>query len=89
MPFVKKVVLDVLRPHLPGALEFSKAIAGVGSDYRVHLTVLAMDEATETTKIEIDGSAIDFEAIQKCIIDMGGSLHSVDEVLVDSDDDAI
>ena len=86
MPFVKKMVLDVLKPHQPSALEFTRAIAKVGSDYRVHLTVLAMDEATETTQIEVEGSAIDFEAIQTCINDMGGSLHSIDEVLVHSDD---
>ena len=86
MPFVKKMVLDVLKPHQPNALEFSKAIAEVGIDYRVNLTVLAMDEATETTQIEVQGGAIDFEAIQRCINDMGGSLHSIDEVLVHSDD---
>ena len=71
MPLVKKMVLDVLKPHQPNALEFSKAIAEVGSDYRVHLTVLAMDEATETTRIEVEGSAINFEAVQACINEMG------------------
>lgn len=85
MPLVKRVVLDVLKPHQPSALEFSKAIAEVGCDYRVHLTVVAMDEATETTQIEIESDAIDFEAVQACINNMGGSLHSIDEVLVHSD----
>ncbi len=82
MVSVKKLVLDVLKPHQPNALEFSKAIARVGCDYRVHLTVLAMDEATETTQIEVEGNAINFEAIQSSISAMGGSLHSIDEVVV-------
>ena len=86
MPLVKKMVLDVLKPHQPNALEFSSAIAKVGDDYRVHLIVLAMDKATETTQIEIIGRAINFELIQNCINDLGGSLHSIDEVLVHSDD---
>ncbi|MBQ0799384.1 MAG: hypothetical protein KBT63_08850 [Porticoccaceae bacterium] len=38
---VRRLVLDVLKPHQPNALEFSRAIAEVGIDYRVHLTVLA------------------------------------------------
>jgi len=87
MVFVKKIVLDVLKPHQPNALEFSRAIAEVGVDYRVRLTVLEMDENTETRKIEIEGKAIDFEAVQSIISDMGGSLHSIDEVEVQSETD--
>lgn len=84
---VKKIVLDVLKPHQPNVLEFSQAIAETGSDYRVHLIVLEMDENTETIQIEISGNAIDFEVIQTAITDMGGSLHSIDEVDVQSETD--
>ncbi len=87
MVSVKRIVLDVLKPHQPNALEFSRAIANVGIDYRVHLTVLEMDENTETLQIEIEGNAIDFEAVQSTISDMGGSLHSIDEVEVQSETD--
>lgn len=84
---VKKIVLDVLKPHQPNVLEFSQAIAKAGSDYRVHLIVLEMDESTETIQIEISGNAIDFEVVQAAITDMGGSLHSIDEVDVQSETD--
>lgn len=84
---VKKIVLDVLKPHQPNALEFSRAIAKTGIDYRVHLIVLEMDESTETIQIEISGNAIDFETIQVAIAGMGGSLHSIDEVEVHSESD--
>lgn len=79
---VKRVVLDVLKPHRPNALEFSQAIAKAGVDYRVCLRVLEVDENTETLQVEVKGNAIDFESIQSSISDMGGSLHSVDEVEV-------
>jgi len=88
MVSVKKIVLDVLKPHKPNALEFSKAIAKAGADYRVHLLVLEMDENTETIQIEIEGNAIDFKTIQSAITDMGGSLHSIDEVEVQNEADA-
>ncbi len=82
---VKRIVLDVLKPHHPNALEFSYSIAGVGADYRVRLTVNEVDENTETLQIVIEGAAIDFDAILAAINDMGGSLHSIDEVEVQSE----
>lgn len=87
MVSTKKIVLDVLKPHQPNVLEFSRAIANTGIDYRVRLIVLEMDENTETIQIEIEGSAIDFESIQSAISSMGGSLHSIDEVEVQSEAD--
>ena len=82
---IKRVVLDVLKPHLPNALEFSQAIARIGRDYRVHLTVAEVDEHTETLRLEIEGGAIDFDAVQSSINGMGASIHSVDEVEVRSE----
>lgn len=77
-------MLDVLKPHQPNALDFCSAIAAVGTDYFVHLTVLEMDESTETIQVEVLASTVDFAAIQSVITDMGGSLHSIDEVEVQS-----
>ena len=88
MVYVKRIVLDVLKPHEPNALEFCQAIAKVGVDYHVRLIVLEVDENTETLQIAVEGNAVDFEAIQSVISEMGGSLHSIDEVEVQSDSTA-
>lgn len=85
MVCVTRMVLDVLKPHQPHALAFSQAIAEVGSDYYVHLTVLEVDESTETIEIVLEAKNIDFEAVQSAIRDMGGSVHSIDEVEVQND----
>lgn len=87
MVSVKRIMLDVLKPHQPNALEFSQAIAKVGEDYRVCLTVIEMDENTETLQLEIEGSVIDFDAIESAITSMGGSLHSIDQVEVQNEAD--
>ena len=87
MVSVKRIVLDVLKPHRPNALEFSQAIAEVGDDYHVHMDVLEVDENTETVKVAICSSAIDFEAIKTIITSLGGSLHSIDEVEVQNEAD--
>lgn len=85
---VKRIVLDVLKPHQPNAIEFSKAIARVGGDYRVRLSVIEMDERTETLQIVVEGNAIDFEAVVSAISDQGGSLHSIDEVEIQNEPEA-
>ena len=85
---VKKLVLDILKPHEPNALEFSQAIAAVGDDYRVHLTVREVDKKTESLQLVIAGSNIDFEALHQAVNGLGGSLHSIDEVEVASESDS-
>ncbi len=84
MVYVKRLVLDILKPHQPNALEFSCNLAEVGDDYRVSLNVIEMDEETETIQVTIEGNDINFEAIQNAITNMSGSLHSIDIVEVQS-----
>ena len=84
MVLVKRIVLDVLKPHQPNGLEFAKAIAEHGVDYRVIFTVQEVDEKTETVQIIIEGHDVDFDAITETIANLGGSLHSIDEIEVTS-----
>ena len=82
MVLVKRLVLDVLKPHSPNGLEFSKALAEQGAGYFVKLTVIEIDEKTETIELTIEGHDIQFDAIEETINTLGGSLHSIDEVEV-------
>jgi hypothetical protein len=84
MPSIKRVVLDVLKPHQPNALEFACAIADRHSGCRVKVTVLEVDEKTETTTVGIIGDNIHYEAIVDTIKSLGASVHSIDEVEVSS-----
>ena len=77
---LKKIVLDVLKPHTPDAISFAKAIANIGPGYQVQLVVLEMDENTQTLELEVSAAAIDFDAVQKTLQELGASLHSIDEV---------
>ncbi len=84
MVVVQRLVLDILKPHQPNALEFSRLLAEQGR-HRVKLTVLEMDDKTETLRVELVGEDIDFERIQAAIRDFGASLHSIDEVETQGD----
>lgn len=78
---LKRLVLDILKPHTPNVLEFTRGLAEQG-ELRVQLAVLEMDDKTETLQVTIEGEDIDFERIQQAITESGASLHSIDEVEV-------
>ncbi len=81
MTLVKRLVLDILKPHTPNVLEFTRQLAEQG-ELRIHLTVIEMDDKTETLQVVIEGEEIDFERVQQAITESGASLHSIDEVVV-------
>lgn len=82
MASVQRLVLDVLKPHQPNALEFAHAIAALGESYRVDIRVAEVDEHTETLQVFIEGEGLDFDRINEAITETGASLHSIDEVSV-------
>lgn len=82
MTKTRRLVLDVLKPHQPNALDFSSTLADLGADYRVKLTVTEVDKKTESTIVTIEGVDINFENIKTAIEKMGASVHSIDEVEV-------
>lgn len=79
---VKRLVLDVLKPHTPNVLDFSRQLAEQGR-HNVKIFVLEMDDKTETLQLVIEGEDIDFEGIQQAINENGASLHSIDEVEIE------
>ncbi len=84
MVHIKRVVVDVLKPHNPNALDFTSAIAEKVPGCRIKLTVTAMDEKTETVLLIIEGKQVSFNVIAEGISSLGGSIHSIDEVEVEN-----
>lgn len=80
MAILKRMVLDVLKPRHPGIIDFATTIAGLGTDYRVVVKVDEVDDKTESVMLSVEGGSLDFEAIQHSIQELGGSLHSIDEI---------
>jgi hypothetical protein len=83
MSTLKRIVLDVLKPHHPNALDFASAIAdGAGGCCRIQVTVTEVDEKTESTVVAIEGDNIPYREIVELITRLGASVHSIDEVEV-------
>jgi len=80
MAIVTRVVLDVLKPHQPNALEFASQLADLDASCQVNLLVQEVDDKTQSIVLSITGERLDFGAIAQHIKSMGGSVHSIDEV---------
>jgi hypothetical protein len=78
------LVLDVLKPHQPSSLELASRIAETSPELVVNIIVVEMDDKTHTLQIEISGPDIKLEAVERVINELGGSVHSIDEVLVEN-----
>ena len=77
---IKRLVLDILKPHHPDVIDFAGAIASQGKDYLVKLRVMEMDDNTQTLEVTIEASDIQLDGIVNAINELGGSLHSIDGV---------
>lgn len=82
MAKLKRIVLDVLKPREPNILDFAHAMASLGEDHRVQVIVDEVDDKTESVILEVSGEDLDFDALKSVISELGGSLHSIDEVEV-------
>ena len=83
MAQVKLIALDVLKPHLPDAVDFARRLAALGADHWVELEVVEVDEHTQTTLITVHGDDLELARIEEAVKALGGSVHSIDRVVVD------
>ena len=77
---IKRLVLDVLKPHKPGVIELSEELSRLDGVEGVNIIIYEIDQQVENAKIIIVGNSIDFENIRNKVEEMGATIHSVDEV---------
>jgi len=79
---LKRVVIDSLKPREITILDLSTALCEVEGVEDVDITVVEVDVKTETVKLTILGSNINYEEVHKIASDHGASIRSVDEINV-------
>jgi hypothetical protein len=82
-PRIKRIVLDVLKPHQPSLPEFASYIGELPGVTKVDVSVVEMDEKTESLRINIDGTDVDYEDLRTHMAKQGAVIHSVDQVVVE------
>lgn len=76
----RRVVFDLLKPHEPSLLELADRIADLHGVEGVNATLLELDREVQNVKLTVEGDDVEFSAVEAAIEDMGGSLHSIDQV---------
>lgn len=82
MTGIKRIVLDVLKPHRPTIIEVSRKLSGIQGVEGVNCTLDEVDSETESVRLTIEGSAIDFDKVEETLRESGAVIHSIDSVSV-------
>ncbi|MEF8891663.1 MAG: DUF211 domain-containing protein [Haloferacaceae archaeon] len=80
-PVVVRLVLDLLKPHEPDLATFARGVAQAPGVTTVVATRAATDREVETVEVAVEGTDLDLDAVEAQVVDLGGSVHSVDEVV--------
>ena len=78
---IRRIVLDVLKPHDPSIIELSQKLASLPGVDGVNISIYEMDRKVENAKITVEGSDLEYESILAIIEDGGGTVHSIDEAV--------
>jgi len=79
---VRRVVLDVLKLRDPPLPELAMRLSSIPNIDGVNISLVEIDQNTESVKIAIEGRNINIEEIRKLMKDYGAVIHSIDEVVV-------
>jgi hypothetical protein len=77
---IRRLVLDVLKPHKPSVVEVSEALSHLEGVEGVNVIIYEIDQKVENAKIIIAGNPLNFEDIKSKLEELGATIHSVDEV---------
>ena len=77
---IRRLVLDVLKPHKPSVVKLSEALSHLQGVEGVNVIIYEIDQQVENAKVIIAGISINFEDIKSKLEELGATIHSVDEV---------
>ena len=77
---IRRLILDVLKPHKPNVVEVSEALSHLKGVEGVNIIINEIDQQVENAKVIVVGTSISFEEIQKKLEELGATIHSIDEV---------
>jgi hypothetical protein len=77
---IRRLVLDVLKPHKPTVVEVSEALSHLEGVEGVNIIINEIDQQVENAKVIVAGISISFDDIKKKLEEFGATIHSIDEV---------
>ena len=77
---IKRIILDVLKPHKPTIIEVAQRLSCIEGISGVNISLEEVDAETDSIKITIEGTNIDYDSVKKEITECGAVIHSIDGV---------
>jgi uncharacterized protein len=77
---IRRLVLDVLKPHKPNVVEVSEALSHLDGVEGVNIIINEIDQQVENAKIIVAGLSISYDDIKNKLQEFGATIHSIDEV---------
>ncbi len=78
---IKRIVLDVLKPHTPDLVELASIISSIEGVCGVNISLVEVDADTESIKVTIMGSNLNYNIIKEKLESYGAAVHSIDQVV--------
>jgi hypothetical protein len=78
---VRRLVLDVLKPHQPSTVEVAERLSDIDGVEAVNALLVETDAEVQNLKLTLEGSAIDYGHVDEEMERLGGSIHSIDGVV--------
>jgi hypothetical protein len=78
---IRRLVLDTLKPYEPSIIELAGQLSDLHGVTAVNISIYEIDRKVENAKITIEGEDIDPDTVLDILAEMGGAVHSVDEVV--------
>lgn len=80
MTDIKRLILDVLKPHAPSIIELAERLGCLEGISGVNISLEEVDAETDSVKITIEGVSINYDKVKKEIDGCGAVIHSIDGV---------
>lgn len=77
---IRRLVLDVLKPHEPSLTDLTQRLGDVDGVTGCTTTLVEIDQKVTNVTVTLEGDAIDEDAVTEVVQSHGGTIHSVDEV---------
>ena len=81
MAHVRRLVLDVLKPHDPDVVTVAGSVADCEGVSGVNTVLVETDREVQNVKLTIEGDAVPVEVVHDTVEDLGGTVHSIDEAV--------
>ncbi len=77
---VRRVVIDVLKPHEPPMEAFAREVGDADTVEGVAASLVELDKDVQNVKLTLEGADVDLDSVETVVEEQGGTIHSVDEV---------